>query len=395
MSFNKFLTILGILSILVVLFLIDRNPVPSEEFNNTCERSFNQQQCWQAIIEGALKDKGLNQAFESLANLYFSQPAFAASCHEYAHILGQAAYGEFSKTGNVELSPRSSYCGYGYYHGFMEALLFGDGIIAQAQDFCAYAGVTLKAENSDAEGACYHGIGHGAVDGSDPRAWGDSQAMIKPGLNLCQKVANDLEQPFGKLYRCVSGAYNALEILAKEEKYKLDLINRDPFSFCATQPKFNLEACYTNMLPALFRTGEIDFEQLARKIEDITEDNNEHVIRSQVMLSLFQEYIRENLNEFDYGISQAVSLCRKLDEYSHLPCIQGLAGGHMKYGEPTKEYVKALDFCGSPILLELEKEICHKYILSALRIWYTNDKIIDICSQVMPKYRRYCNEIKQ
>ena len=356
-----------------------------------CKTVSGKEQCWEAQIKETLDKQGLNSAFDLLANLYSIEPDFASECHSYVHILGTTAYEIFSKHQNLEISSKSSYCGFGFYHGFMEALLQKGGNIEDARKFCAYIGDKLKNETSDAEGACYHGIGHGAVDGSDPRFWGDPQGMIAPSLKMCEQVAGNDRGLHGKLYRCVSGAYNAIEILSMDPKYKITQISQNPFYLCPNQPFEYKEACYTNMLPALLRFTGQDFTKSAKIIEQIKEDESIQPVFSEVMLSLFHEFIRVNLNIQDYNVKAGVSICRELSSRSHLPCIEGLSGGHMKYGEPTKEYVKGLAFCNSDVLQSDEKEVCFQYILSRLRIWYGVSEVSQICQNAPADYRKYCS----
>ena len=75
----------------------------------------------------------------------------------------------------------------------------------------------------------------------------------------------------------------------------------------------------------------------------------------------------------------------------HFPCIEGLSGGFMKYGEPKQEYVKGLAFCGSSLLSTEEQGTCYNYILPRLRNWYPVDKTKEICSQVPNDYKKYCS----
>ena len=78
--------------------------------------------------------------------------------------------------------------------------------------------------------------------------------MIKPSMDLCIAVTQETESTLGSpLYRCITGVYNALEILSVNPKYSLVQISEDPFSFCDGEAESYREACYTNMLPALMR----------------------------------------------------------------------------------------------------------------------------------------------
>lgn len=259
------------------------------------------------------------------------------------------------------------------------------------RQFCRDVGLALQHETSDAEGACYHGIGHGITDGSDPGAWGNAQKVIAPGKKICEEITvNDTAQK-GFRYRCVTGAYNALEILSQDSKYKLDSLAQDPFAFCAAEPHEYQEGCYSNMLPALLRKTQ-DFADIAQRIEAINNDAD-FAIRTWVMLGLFHEYIRLHLSETDYGVSSAVALCKAVVDTLHLSCIEGLAGGHMKYGKPGEEYRQAITFCNNTVLESTEQQICFAHILPRLRIWYSEGKTQEICALVPSQYQHYCKKI--
>ena len=376
-----------------VITVEDRKSISTSYSLSDCEGAENRLKCWEEMVDSTLDKKGLNATFELVADFYNAYPDFTPNCHDYTHKIGIAAYEKFAKGQEVELTPKTYYCGYGFYHGFMETLLHQGGKIEEAQKFCKYAGHKLASQTSDAEGACYHGIGHGTVDGGDPTSWGNPQKMIEPGIKMCEYVSK--EQPH--LYRCVTGVYNAIEILSTDPKYNLSMMVKNPFWLCPSQPDAYKEGCYTNMLPALFRFAGNDFSKMAKVIEKLPSDGDKeslallgHTVKEMVMLSLFYDYIMLNLREPDYNIGHGIGLCRSLAPDLRLSCIEGLAGGHMKFGEPEREHIKGLAFCGSRILQEDEKSSCHKYILTRLRIWYSPDKTKAICQEIPAQYREFC-----
>lgn len=347
-------------------------------------------QCWEDLIDKTLKAKGLTEAFEVLANFYQNEPQFAADCHGLAHILGEKAYEQFLQNKDLAFSTKSSYCGYGFYHGFMENLLHTSGDIKEAQDFCRVAGERLKEQTSDASGACYHGIGHGAVeDVSDPKLWGDSQKIIQPSLDLCEKVSSSENPPqrYGKLFRCVSGVFNALEIVTTQRKYNLSHRNDDPFAICRAQKEIYKEACYTQFVVAAMNVAKGDastssaqvFDKAAKYIDTIPED--EYAIPT--LQSLAVELARRD--KVDY--QKTVNFCRDLPYRFRISCITAVAEGFLKYGPPQQEYVKAINFCESEMLTDDEKKACFARILSILRIWYTAEKSQEICRSVDTKYQ--------
>jgi len=363
----------------------------SVQKSSPCDSQSESTQCWEEQIDAVLKTKGLDDALSLMGQLYETEPAFASQCHSFSHTLGKAAYQLFAAHKDVALTPKTYYCGYGFYHGFMEALFQHTHDPEMAKQFCAYAGEKLKNQTSDAEGACYHGIGHGATDGGDPRTWGDPQAMIAPAEALCTTVtgASAVQYVGDYFYRCITGTYNALEILSQDPKYKLQSLSANPFAFCATQPASYREGCYTNMLPALMRLEAGDYAKAFAVIERVTEPNDAYDIRSWVITGLANELIHQNISDPAY-IPKVLAMCRSLDSRAQLPCLRGLAVGHMKYGAPEHEYEKWLTFCGAPELNLDERSACYRYVLSRLRTWYSKEKSKEICEMTPVEYQGDC-----
>lgn len=332
-------------------------------------------QCWDTLIDNSLKKGDLDGAFEIVDSLFKKDQDFAYNCHGYAHKLGEAAYKLFSNGQKFSLTQKTAYCGYGFYHGFMETLLLTTGDMDRARQFCDYADRQLAGETVDAGGACYHGIGHGSVDGSDPRAWGNAQAMIEPGLALCEQVSDNES----RLFRCVSGAFNALEILTSQGKYSLLLNHDDPFWICRDQPEKYKRSCYTQMVVAAMNVSKNDFSKTAKFIDTIKEDK--YAVES--MGAMVMERVR--LGKIDFG--QTVDFCHNLGKRFSLGCISSYGEGLMKYGPPQTEYVEALKFCAFEGLSEEEHKSCFERILSLLRNWYTVGKSVEICKMVESQYR--------
>jgi hypothetical protein len=151
------------------------------------------------------------------------------------------------------------------------------------------------------------------------------------------------------------------------------------------------------MLPTVLGQAGSDFRKAAAYIESHVSDPDAETIDGftnleMVTLSLFHEFIRLNLDNKNY-IEEGIALCRNLSSKSRLACIEGMSGGHMKYGEPEKEYEKWLGFCGSSLMTPAEKDVCYKYVASRIRIWYRDDVAKSICTKVESDYRKYCEHI--
>lgn len=333
-------------------------------------------QCWQKAIGQQLQANNLDSAFAALDAFTKQNPTQLGSCHGLAHEMGERAFKLFNQRKDFALSPKTSYCGYGFYHGFMETLVHTTNDMVQARAFCDYADKKLKTFVADAGGACIHGIGHGSVDDApDPSAWGNMHAIVQPSLALCERISTDESQ----LFRCASGSFNALEILSDSGQYKLSANQHDPFSICREQPEKYKRACYTQFLVSAMFVSNNDFSRTAQFIDTIQED----AYAKETLAGLSVE--RARLQETDYD--KTITWCRSLASRFRISCITGFAEGFLKYGPPESEYVKAIDFCASPLLSEKERSPCFDRVLSILRNFYTVARSREICLSVKKQYQ--------
>lgn len=346
--------------------------------------------CIAEVVKEHSTNGEISKAFRVMAEGYRKDAAFAKNCHGSAHEIGKDAYRYFSEHGDVELSALTSYCGYGFYHGFMELMLLEGGKPTDARTFCAYAGERLRAETTDAEGACFHGIGHGSVDGTDPRLWGDPRAMVEVGLELCRGVTEgmlDVPPGRGPAYRCSTGAYNALEILSDDPKHKLESLVADPIGFCDGEDATVREGCYTNVaVVILLKQSPNQFRSIIEKIDAIKPVEGVDV-RAGLVADLMHEYVRANVAEVDLGAKRGIALCRELPPHLTPGCLEGLTKGHFKYGEPGREYVKFLEFCARPEFSDTEREKCYNDGQGNLRALYSEEKTVAVCREVPLPYR--------
>jgi len=337
-------------------------------------------QCWQHIIQQQLHNNNLDAAFAALDAFIKQNPSELGSCHGLTHQIGQEAFKLFNQNKDFALSPKTSYCGYGFYHGFMEALVHTTNDMRQARGFCKYVGDRLRSQIPDAEYACYHGIGHGVVDGSDPRTYGDPHALIAPGLKLCAAVSsNDIERD-----RCASGVFNSLAIMYANGEYKLVVDSKDPYGICRayTDPSFK-KPCYEEMNTLVMKLGDFDFQKSARFTQIIPED-----LYAKLAVQSLAGYAASAVRGKAY--TQYIDDCHALQKRLHIPCIKGFAAGLVEFGVPEKEYVEAISFCASDVLAEEEKNACFARILPYLSSLYSKTKMEQVCSQIAAPYRINC-----
>lgn len=341
------------------------------------------QKCWQDLTEQALKTNGVAAAFDVIADLYQKEPAFGGLCHSLTHEVGEKAYQLFSEHKDFVVTPKSASCAYGFYHGFMEAMLRKTGDLKEAESFCDYINKQLSSQTPDAALQCYHGIGHGVTNPHDDRSvWGNDEAIISPSLKLCEKVSKNDNQ----LYRCSSGVFNALANFYISSQYKLAVNKKDPAWICHKQPERYQEPCYGNMNSLFMSLAGNRMIKAASYVNKIVDD--QQAISAVRYLSALN--VLSNLNITDYNL--IFGDCRSLAKRLYLPCIDGFAHGLLEHGSPGKEYVKALEFCRAPKILKEEKDSCFKYVLSNLTGWYPVAKAEEICKGVEAEYQGLCKK---
>lgn len=344
------------------------------------QSSSEKEKCWDDSLEEILKKNGLDTAYKVYEKLYLEEPIFAENCHGFTHLIGGAAYQKYSTNEDFPVTSGVAYCSYGFFHGFVEAMMLKNGSPDQARGFCDYIQQKLG-DKTWTVGSCLHGIGHGVTDGSDPRAYGDEHALIDPGLKLCEKIGKtDFE-----IQLCATGVFNALAIMYIDPKHGLTLNKKTPYAFCDqfTKPYIK-HACYDDFktLPMVIEGN--SFEKAVHYPEAIPEDD--YAQDAMDNLSTYAVYFMlkdENLND-------AINTCHTVQKRLQVRCITGLGAGLMTAGIPNKEYTRALDFCNSSLLSEKEKDPCHGRVLGVSSSRYSKQKFNEICKTVETPYRKYC-----
>ncbi len=333
--------------------------------------------CYTKHIEETLSRYGLSASLELLALAYNADPDFASVCHGNTHDLGKAAHKIFKRTGAIDLTTQVSYCGFGFFHGFMEEMLVEEGSLDGARAFCRYVGETLGRDQQYAEGACYHGIGHGVTDASDPRVWGDAAKMAEPGLSLCRKVATTDEWRL----RCASGTFNAISLLYRDPKYKLDA-HDEPYALCTRSEYSTSEkkACYAQMNTLVSYLAQGDLAKLFGYPAHITEKEYRNAAMESAATVVSSRRKK-------YSAEQLIRACRPMPAELSEYCIRGLVGGILEFGTPGSELSEAFAFCESPEMTAGERAECIGQIPRQGEGVYSREQQKMICESIPPDSR--------
>jgi len=341
----------------------------------------SKQKCWEDLIEETLGNEGLESAFNLVDYLYTNEPIFASDCHGFTHQLGVKAYQLFSQNQNIKLTSKASYCGFGFYHAFMESLLHATGDLNQARQFCDYVGKQAS-QNELSRLSCFHGIGHGLLeDVPNPTVKSDAQTIIKRPLEICVQLSkSEVEE-----YRCTSGVFNVLAIYYQNQKTGLKIQNNDPYLICQNQnKKYPKKACYDQMNSLVLSLAAGNLSLATRFAEKITDDE----FADEAIHGIAGAYGQTKVDKINYD--DVVKICQNIQPRLTLQCLQGFLLGMLEGGKPGEEYIEGRKFCTSNLLREEEKISCFNDL-----VWNTSvtnpKKLAEICNGLEQKYKQNCN----
>ncbi|HET7713420.1 MAG TPA: cupredoxin domain-containing protein [Patescibacteria group bacterium] len=337
-----------------------------------------------------LKTSGLDETFQRVEELYKLDRNVAAGCHGIAHDIGLASYPLYLKDKDSVLTPRSIYCASGFYHGFMEALLGATRNIELSRQFCLYVDTKLTSLAPDSYLQCFHGIGHGAIEytlGAGLSPSSSEQVLITPALKLCEEAAKTDQE----LYRCASGAFNAIANFYIGSQYGLKPDLSDPLRLCKIQPEKYKESCFGNMNSYLISSTNQD---LGEALKFVTGLDGGQAPKAVWYLAAIAS--AHNLLSFDLGkIKIALDDCRAIPSSLQKSCLEGLTQGFLEHGTPSLEYLDVIKFCSLSELTAPEKDVCFNFALGGLQGWYDKDKVIRICREIDPSLQKYCQSSLQ
>ena len=339
-------------------------------------------ECFDGLIRDMVKKGGIDAAYELFTKTY-EEDKLSRSCHWTAHQIGEEAYELFREGKEFPITYATSYCGYGFYHGFMEGLLREDPDTDYALSFCDRVESQLGKLGL---WNCYHGIGHGFTeDPPDPRVWGNFEEIIAPGIEMCEFLFGDT---FGDLNLCLTGVFTVPAGFAEHEEFGLSLDPEDPFAFCKSQPYRYHKACYGEFAPKLAVLIGSDLYKLPKYTEEITDAKTLRLVVWVVpSVMMARDIMNDNFSSYIYGCRNNFS--GRLQDI----CLGGTILGFFSHGEPEKQYEKLLEFCAADIFLGEERELCYGESFRHMRQRYSVEKVEQICNIVPQSYRRHCLEI--
>ncbi|NBV77282.1 hypothetical protein EBR66_03925 [bacterium] len=344
-------------------------------------------QCWEADLQTELKRRGLDAAFTLFENMYSESTTFKENCHDVMHVLGKAAYQRFKIDGSVLTRESTRFCGYGFYHGFIETMLSEEGLhtLDSGHRYCTSLlfseAFPTKVSALNASQACYHGIGHALFDSIDASLWGDPEHMVKSVEPQCESLS---VLP-SRREACMSGVYNALANAMTASNYNLAFTTTGPLRICHEQKDEYQLKCSLEIGVGYLNHYATPFSRsfpFIRTIEKIP-------IRLEVLAAFINGEARQT-----HRGSTPQSLARECtqlrDASERRACVRGLVSGVSMQGKPGEEYVETFSVC--PFFEEPPlRSYCISRARDTLAFIFNTDKIQAFCATLAPSDQSICS----
>lgn len=395
-TFNKKIRVIALIFVFLVLtaavYILSKQKMTPVNiaYRNTldykkidsCRNSTNKSVCVNEVLYDALNRGGVELSLDALKYIYEHDKEVEQNCHYFTHYIGEQAYQKFKRNEKITLTPKTSYCGFGFYHGFTEALFKENGSIDEARKFCYFTDKSLSGSAIRPSTACFHGIGHGAVDGSEISAWGKAQALLKPALDICEKLPNEKEK-----YECASGAFNSLAIAYSTHKYGLIGDKNNPFADCTFRNEtYYHHACYEEMNTYVLTVTKNELRPALRFAENVHSDVDASYAAQNVG-GAFAQHMKTQI-DFD----KAADVCQKIQKRLTPYCITGIVGGLFEFGKPGLEHERPVTFCSSALFSEENKTLCFSKLTEFLNGLFPKEKTAQICQSFPNSYRYICQK---
>lgn len=345
--------------------------------------------CAIRLIRSKLESGGLTEALAEFNRLYMTNSSFAANCHDVAHVVGEAGYRQFVQKPGIPLTPETSYCGYGFYHGFIEALLKDGYDFKKARSMCESVQESLEKNIQAPQGknSCYHGVGHGAFDAVDTRRWGDDRAMVRDAVSICREFVGDIPQDDDLFRICTTGVFNALAIAYQNNSYALAFDRNNPLGICREQPELLQKGCFMELGVSFARMSQMDRGSAI----SFFRRNNSAKQSAYMIFAFIADELRITVDN-PQQYKNLSGECRNLNGPERTACVEGIAHGLLTWGIPTREWERLNTFCSDPGLLGRDRAECFAYMLTHIKNLYSAEKVKTICSQIPSEYRMYCTK---
>ncbi len=332
--------------------------------------------CMELLLKNVLEEKGLASGLEVFRGI----ASESDDCHQAAHLLGEYAYRVYAMKQGGTIGAEGTFCGYGFWHGFMTALAADSGV-AKAETYCASISESTNQHTEQAKDACYHGIGIGLIPDPPPLSlWGKGPDLLAPVLSFCSALRE------GAQYKstCTSGAFHAIVGYMAEARYGFAFSPDDPFALCRSYEANVAEQCYYQIASQLRELGGHNFARVVELTSDVPEQ-----ARPLVLFLASTIFINPDMSS-----GEMVSFLRECQSTirGHNQCMEAIIKSLFDKGIPEHEFERPLAFCSSEELPSGERAACFKEFATYAAILYDPGMLQSVCDTVPSMYAHLCRD---
>ena len=293
------------------------------------------------------------------------------------------------KGGEVELREETSWCSYGYYHGFINGLIWNTGSIEKVMDFCNTAVAQYGSTLPHIKSNCFHGTGHAGVDllFEDPSYWGDFKKAAVAGFDQCDALfgADEL------INECYGGVIHGVRFSMRNElhgmNFDIAVKQKDPYYYCRDLDEKYHRACYSDFAAMFWDIFGGDIKEAVAYI--VNENIPNETVEAYSLLKASAGWVEHDLPTNNH--KDNVEACRTVQGISFSQCFFGIGVGFVQHGEPENMHEKAFAFCRSDYLTPEERTLCFTQMSDLLVTAYSKDKFTRVCDALAPSERYgYC-----
>ncbi len=336
--------------------------------------------CWETDFAKLIDEDGIDTALDKFVEFYESEPNFNSYCHDIMHYVGRASYEVYKLDKKTITRPETSYCGYGFYHGFVESAFEQESSagLDVAKNYCSDLAQNPNFGSRHIVGptvsACKHGIGHAIFDSLDAELWGDYKLMTDAGIATCENLYSDDEH---SSVRCATGIYNSLTTALNNNYYYIDYPSAEEVvSFCTEQGDMYRPWCWVDMVPNYTKHY---FYTLEERLDFAYKHIESKGGRELTVVSIVDDDFR---SVEDPDINYYVSLCSSIEDGDlKFACLQGILGG-VTYSSYTKNLASRLEEVCEVIEFDADfKQVCESQSFWRLTSVTPIDDLFDVCEE--------------
>lgn len=324
---------------------------------------------------------GLRPAFHTFNAMYAQREMFSRECHVISHALGEFAYEKYEASGRFEPLRSFSNCGYGFYHGFMQALIRKTGTIERSREFC----IALQEGVSGARDIfdqCMHGFGHGVVAGYEPGVFKTVDEYAVSGLEACRDIATTSEERM----QCAGGVYNGIAIASMDPQSGIQFTPDNPYEMCLGQADSDFrEGCFRGAHSAVSHVFENRFLPAARAIEKLPYEDASNALDH---LSKYQARFMTKPDTDPY----ILKMCERLESALQHVCVLGFAKGLIYFVPSHKATQRGTQFCNTDGFPAELKSACFQTVAYFVRDLSGSRELRQLCSEIPSSYTEECTE---